>query len=77
MPFSKDQQDWLLILIYEHQKVFSLHNEDLGFCNKLAHSILTMADKPVYLLHSTIQQQLQGDIRKCLDTWLRQGIIRP
>ena len=34
-------------------------------------------DKPVYLPHRTIPRQLQGEVQKCLDTWLRQGIIRP
>ena len=40
-PFSEEQQDHLLNLLHDHQEVFSLHDEDLGFCNKLAHSILT------------------------------------
>ena len=35
-PFNKEQQDQLLNLIYDHKEVFSLHNEDLGFCDKLA-----------------------------------------
>ena len=39
--------------------------------------ILTMMDKPVYLSHHTIPPQLQGEVHKCLDTWLQQGIIRP
>ena len=77
VPFSKEQKDRLLNLIYDHQKVFSLHDEDLGFCTKLAHSIATTTEKPVYLPHRTIPRQLQGEVRKCLDTWLRQGIIRP
>ena len=76
-PFSKEQKDHLLNLAYDHQKVFLLHDEDLGFCDKLAHLIPTTTDKPVYLLHRTIPRQLQGEVRKCLDTWLRQGIIRP
>ena len=33
--------------------------------------------KPVYLPHCTIPVQLQTEVRKCLDTWLKQGIIRP
>ena len=33
-PFSKEQQDCLLNLVYDHQKLFSLHDEDLGFCDK-------------------------------------------
>ena len=36
-----------------------------------------MTKKPVYLPHHTIPRQLQGEVHKCLDTWLCQGIIRP
>ena len=65
VPFSKEQTDHLLNLIYDHQKVFSLHNEDLGFFTKLAHSISTTSEKPVYLPHRTIPRQLQGEVQKC------------
>ena len=34
-------------------------------------------DKPVYLPHRQIPIQLQSEVRKCLDNWLKQGIIRP
>ena len=61
-PFNKEQKDYLLNLIYDHKKVFLLHDEDLGFCNKLAHSIPTTTDKPVYLPHRTIPRQLQGEV---------------
>ena len=74
---NKEQQDQLLNLIYEHKEVFSLHDEDVGFCDKLAYTIVTMTDKPVYLLYWTIPKQLQVEVRKCLDTWLKQGIICP
>ena len=36
-----------------------------------------MTEKPVYLLHHTFPRQPQGEVQKCLDTWLYQGIIRP
>ena len=58
-PFMKQQQDWLLDIIYDHQKVFSVHNEDLGFCNRLTHRIPTMTDKPVY----TVTGQYHGNYR--------------
>ena len=63
-------------MIYEHKIVFSLHDEDLGYCDKLEHSIPTTDDKPIYLPHRTIPPQLQGEVRKCLDKWLKQGIIQ-
>ena len=34
-------------------------------------------DKLVYLPHRTIPVQLKAEVRKCLDAWLRQGIIHP
>ena len=33
-------------------------------------------DRTVYLPHCTMPPQLLGEVCKCLDTWLRQGIIR-
>ena len=75
--FTIEQQDQLLNLIYDNQWVLSLHDKDLGFCNELAHNIQAMTDRPVYLPHRTKLWQLQGEVHKCLDIWLMQGIIRP
>ena len=76
VDLSKDQQVRFLELIYNNQSVFSLGDEDLGLCDRLKHTIPTTMDKPVYLPHRTIPVQLQAEVRKCLDTWLKQGIIR-
>ena len=72
-----EQQSQFIDLIYDHPGVFSVHDEDLGFCNKIKHTIPMTLDRPVYLLHCTIPPQLLGEVQKCLDTWLKQGIIRP
>ena len=74
---THEQQSQFINLIYDHPEVFSLHDEDLGFCNKIKHTIPMTLDRPVYLLHHTIPPQLLGEVYKCLGTWLRQGIIRP
>ena len=39
------------------------------------HSIPTTTDKPVYLPHRQIPVQLQSKVRKCLNNWLKEGII--
>ena len=77
VDMSRTQQQKFLELIYDNQSMFSLCDEDLGLCDRLKHTIPMMTDKPVYLPHRTIPVQLQAEVRKCLDTWLKQGIIRP
>ena len=77
VEMTHEQQSWFINIIYDHPEVFSLHDEDLGFCNKIKHTIPKTSDRPVYLLHCTIPPQLLGEVHKCLDTWLRQGVIRP
>ena len=76
-PLTREQQARLIDVIYNHMEVFSLFDGDLGFCDVLKHSIPTTTDKPVYLPHRQIPVQLQSEVRKCLDNWLKQGIIRP
>ena len=51
VEMSFEQQKLFLNLIYDHQTVFSLHDEDLGLCNQLKHTILTTTDKTIYLPH--------------------------
>ena len=76
-PLSREQQSCFIDLIYDYKEVFSLYDGDLGFCDALKHSIPTTTDKPVYLPHQQIPVQLQQEVRKCLESWLKQGIIRP
>ena len=76
VEMTHKQQSWFINIIYDHPEVFSLHDGD-GFHNKINHTIPTTSDRPVYLLHCTIPPQLLGEVCKCLDHWLRQGIIRP
>ena len=76
-PLSREQQSRFIDLIYDNKEVFSLYDGDLRFCDVLKHSIPTTTDKPVYLPHRQIPVQLQQEVRKCLESWLKQGIIRP
>ena len=76
-PLTREQQACLIDIIYDHTDIFSPFDGDLGFCDALKHRISTTTDKPVYLPHRQIPVQLQSEVRKCLDNWLKQGIIRP
>ena len=48
---TESQQKRFIELIYDHQSVFSLCDEDLGLCDRLKHTIPTTMDKPIYLPH--------------------------
>ena len=61
-----DQWSQFINLIYDNKEVFSLHDEDLGYCDLIKHTTLTNTEKPVYLLHS------RG---KCENVWIP-GCIR-
>ena len=76
-PLTREQQARLIDVIYDHTEVFSLFDGDLRFCDILKHSIPAMTDKPVYLPHRQIPIQFQSEVRKCLNNWLKQGIICP
>ena len=54
------QQGWFIDLIYDHPDVFLLHDEDLGFCDQIKHTIPMTMDKPVYLAHCTILHSYRG-----------------
>ena len=66
-PLDLNQQKRFIRLIYDNQEVFSLYDGDLGYCDKLKHSIPTTTNKPVYLPHRQIPIQLQSEVHKCLD----------
>ena len=72
VEMMKAQQIRFLQLVYDNQSVFSLCDEDLGPCDHLKHTIPTTMDKLVYLPRRTIPVQLQAEVHKCLDAWLRQ-----
>ena len=63
----------------DHQEVFSLHDEDLGFCDKIKAYNSNDIRQTCLLtaLHTIPPQLLEESACKHLDTWLRQGIIRP
>ena len=49
-------------MVYDNQEVFSFHEEDLRFCDRLVHTLQTMTENPVYLPLRTIPYELQGNI---------------
>ena len=74
---NKLQQKQFLELIYDNQSIFSLCDEDLGLCDCLEHTIPMTMKRSIYLPHRMIPVQLQAEVHKCLDTWLKQGSIQP
>ena len=51
VEMTREQQVRFINLVYDNQYVFSLHDEDLGYCDRLKHTIPMTTDKPIYLPH--------------------------
>ena len=58
-------------------KFSSLHDEDLGYCDHITHTIPIIMDKPIYLPHRPLLRQLQDEVHECINNWLKQGAIFP
>ena len=43
---TRDQQSCFINVVYDNKEVFSLHDEDLGYCDLIKHIILTTTDRP-------------------------------
>ena len=63
---DNEHQAKFIDLIYSNQEVFSLHDEDLGYCDQLTNTVPISTDKPIYLLHRTLPRQLQGEVHEYL-----------
>ena len=48
-PLDREHQARFIDLIYSNQEVFSVYDEDMGYCNQLIHTIPMSTHKLVYL----------------------------
>lgn len=73
---TEDQQQQLMELIQKHDSTFSKSDEDIGFCDKVAHHIATTDDAPVKIPYRRIPPNQWPEVREHLRSLLKMGIIR-
>ena len=73
---SDDQQHQLHQLISSHASTFSKDEDDIGFCDKIPHTITTTDDFPVRTPHRRIPPHQWAEVRDYLQKSLDRGIIR-
>ncbi|MBM3917836.1 MAG: DDE-type integrase/transposase/recombinase, partial [Sphingomonadales bacterium] len=64
-------------LMYENQRVFSKHKNDLGRCDLIQHEIHLKDKNPVYIKQFKIPEVHQTSIEEQVREWLKLGIIQP
>ncbi len=74
---TEEQQEAVRALLRKHKKVFSQHEDDMGYTETVRHQIPTVDEVPVRLPHRRIPPHLQPEVKEYLQKWLRQGIIEP
>ena len=63
-------------LVASHQDVFSISDDDIGFCDLVEHRISTTDENPVRVPHRRIPPHQWDEVRNYLPTSLKFGIIR-
>lgn len=63
-------------LLNKYDKVFSQHEDDLGFCSEVEHRIILLDDKPVKVPHRRIPPHRWKEVREHLQQLLSRKIIR-
>ena len=73
---SSSERSRVLSLIRDFHDVFSKSDRDLGHCTIGKHSITTEDNVPVKLPDRRIAPQMVPEVKKILQNWLQDGIIK-
>lgn len=73
--FSSEQQQQIELLLHKHQHVFSQHEEDYGYTDKVLHVIPTGDSAPIRDRYGRIPPKLYQEVRELLGMMLESGII--
>lgn len=76
LQFSTEQQEMIAKLLSKHQKVFSEHDEDYGYTDRVLHVIPTGEAAPIRERYNRIPPKLYQEVRGLLSNMLENGIIR-
>ena len=76
IQMTRSEELRLLQLFQKFSKVFSQDQNDLGFTDTVEHRIRTTDDIPIKHADRRNPPQLESEIRKILEDWLRLGIIK-
>lgn len=73
--FSSEQHQQIEQLLHKHQHVFSQHEEDYAYTDKVLHVIPTGDSAPIRDRYGRIPPKLYQEVRELLGTMLESGII--
>lgn len=74
---NTEEREKLHSLINQHKDVFSKGDDDVGFCDKIKHSIKTVDDTPIRLPYRRVPPSQWEEVRTFLETQCSMGVIRP
>ena len=74
---SAEERNRLQSLITQHDEVFSRGDHDMGYCDKIKHSIKTVDDIPIKLPYRRVPPSQWEEVRNFLETQCSIGVIRP
>ena len=77
VDFPKEIEDRFWQIVYKHHRIFSTTKDQLGKCDTRSHKIHIKDTEPVYQKQFRLPETHQEELDKCVDEWLKLGIIQP
>ena len=76
VDFPETQVQSIQKLLWQYKHVFSTHDDDVGYTERVKHTIPTADDTPIKVPFRRVPPHLQPEVKKHLQRWLTNGIIR-
>ena len=73
----KDQEDFRKMLLSHRNSMIIRDTDELGYCEDIPFKVRQKDDVPVRVPHRRIPPNLLTEAKEVINTWLKQGIIRP
>ena len=68
------QQSYIAVVLRNHE-AFSQSKYDLGYCDKVNHTIYLEDDKPIFVPQFRLPREHEEAIEEAVEEWLRAGVV--
>ena len=76
LDLSDEELQRVRMLLVKHKDVFSIDENDIGYCDAVPHQIVTLDDRPVRVPHRRVHPNQWEEVKAHLQKWLKLGVLQ-